>query len=147
MYRERMHRPAWWLTFRLKSPSLSVLSASASFVSWSTRNCSFELGLSSTWKCTLLMTLDHLRFIIVAYVHRRRFLIGERELAVRVADLFHAGVEHAVVTLLPPNWTETLRISKHQYAIIQYITIMHHCEYICVYVCQKYNINIYPNSI
>lgn len=54
--------------------------------------------------------------VLVSYthVHGRRFFVGERELAVRVADLLYAGAEYPIVTLLPPDWTETLRISEHQ---------------------------------
>lgn len=48
-------------------------------------------------------------------MHGRGFLVGERELAIRVAD-FLAGTENTIVIPLPPDWTETLRISEYQYA-------------------------------
>jgi hypothetical protein len=58
------------------------------------------------------------------YMHRRRFFVGERELAIRVADFLYTGTEYSIIILLPPDWTETLQISEHQYVVIIHITIM-----------------------
>lgn len=50
-------------------------------------------------------------------MHRRRFLVRKGKLAIRVTNFFHASAEYTVIILLPPDWTETLRISEHQLAL------------------------------